>query len=263
MEAQVMEANGSPMETMGGTLTATNYPPMGTARPNDHRGRAIDSLIGRYREPVYCHLRHKGYDAERAEDLTQEFFQEVVLERNLISRVDPAKGQFRPFLFSALSRYLINVRKRESSHRRIPDSRLIPLDAVEPSRLPQSTGESTPDETCDYAWLSEVVKHVLKQVEAEYQEKGMLAHWHVFQEHVLQPIVDQTDCQPLKEVCDRYGVDETKASNMIVTVKRRFRRLLTQHLQRLAVSSEETRREVEEIRRFLPEIAREEARERR
>ncbi len=263
MEAPVMEAKGSPVETVGGTLATADYPPMGTARPNDRRGRAVDFLIGRYWEPVYCHLRHKGYDAERAEDLTQEFFQEVVLERNLISRIDPAKGQLRPFLFSALRRYLINVRKRETSHGRIPESRLIPLDAVEPSRLPQSTEESTPEETCDYAWLSEVVKHVLEQVEAEYEEKGMLAHWHVFQEHVLQPIVDQTDCPPLKEVCDRYGVDETKASNMIVTVKRRFRRLLTQHLQRLAISSEETRREVEGIRRFLPEITRETAREKR
>ena len=250
-----MEANGSAVETMGGTLATADYPPRGTARPNDHHGRAIDFLIERYWEPVYCHVRHKGYDAERAEDLTQEFFQEVVLERNLISRVDPAKGQFRPFLFSALSRYLINARKRETSHGRIPESRLIPLDAVEPSRLPQSTGESTPEEACDYAWLSEVVKHLLEQVEAEYQEKGMLAHWHVFQEHVLQPIVDQTDCPPLKEVCDRYGVDETKASNMIVTVKRRLRKLIVQRLQKLAISDEGAASEIQEIRSRAPETA--------
>ena len=54
----------------------------------------IGLLLERYWKPVYCYLRRKGYDNEQAKDLTQGFFHEVVLDRHLVERADPAKGSF-------------------------------------------------------------------------------------------------------------------------------------------------------------------------
>lgn len=34
----------------------------------------IGLLLDRYWKPVYCYLRHKGFDNEEAKDLTQGFF---------------------------------------------------------------------------------------------------------------------------------------------------------------------------------------------
>jgi DNA-directed RNA polymerase specialized sigma24 family protein len=233
------------------------------ARPDDSHARAIDWLVRCYWATIYDHLRGKGYDRERAQDLTQGFFQEVVLERDLLEQVDPAKGSFRSFLFVVLCRYLIRVHKRENSRRHIPQSKLAPLDAVEPSRLPQITPEPPLADGADAAWLSETLTCVLKQIRAEYQEKGMSVHWYVFQAYVLQPIMDQTDRPPLKEVSERCGVDETKASNMIVTVQRRFGKLLSQHLRKLALSGEIATGEIEEIRRYLRESAQKQSGQRR
>jgi hypothetical protein len=64
-------------------------------------------------------------------------------------------------------------------------------------------------------------------------------------------------------VSERCGVDETKASNMIVTVQRRFGKLLSQHLRKLALSGEIATGEIEEIRRYLRESAQKQSGQRR
>ena len=108
----------------------------GVAMADEASSRAlIESLLEDYWKPVYCYLRRKGYSNEEAKDLTQGFFHEVVLERHLVEKADPAKGRFRSFLLMALNRYLANVRKRDERQRRAPRGRLVPLEMVEPPEL--------------------------------------------------------------------------------------------------------------------------------
>jgi hypothetical protein len=85
----------------------------------------IASLLENYWKPVYCYLRHKGYGNEDAKDLTQGFFHEVVLDRNLVQRADPAKGRFRSFLLHALNQYLINERDKRMAQKRIPPEKTV------------------------------------------------------------------------------------------------------------------------------------------
>ena len=68
--------------------------------------------------------------------------------------------------------------------------------------------------------------------------------------------MDGTNSPSLKEVCDKYGIqDDVKASNMIVTVKRRFQAALRKHLRDSVLSDELINGELEEIRRFFPKMA--------
>ena len=50
---------------------------------DDRRDAFVELLLKRYWKPVYCYLRRRGFQNEEAKDLTQGFFQEVVLGRNL------------------------------------------------------------------------------------------------------------------------------------------------------------------------------------
>ena len=61
----------------------------------DRNQALIGLLLSKYWKPVYCYLRRKGYDNEQAKDLTQGFFHEVVLGRNLIQKADQSRGRFR------------------------------------------------------------------------------------------------------------------------------------------------------------------------
>jgi len=51
----------------------------------------IGFLLRQYWKPVYCYLRCKGYGNEQAKDLTQGFFHEVVLNRDLVGRADQSR----------------------------------------------------------------------------------------------------------------------------------------------------------------------------
>src|ERR1700722_6501830 len=62
---------------------------------------ALSSLCGQYWDPLYAYLRRRGYPAEQAQDLTQEFFVRV-LEGRYLDRADPVKGRFRSFILTSL-----------------------------------------------------------------------------------------------------------------------------------------------------------------
>ena len=223
----------------------------------EDRSRAlIGSLLGKYWKPVYCYLRRKGYDNEQAKDLTQAFFHEVVLGRSLIQKADQSKGRFRSFMLIALNRYLITAKAGQAAKKRIPKSKLIPLGVMDGPELRLAASDLTPEDSFNYAWVSALLEQVLSEVEAKCHEDGKTVHWHVFHDRVLDPIMEKTDPPSMKEICRKYAIEnEATASNMMVTVKRRFQTALRNYLRGLVVSAELIDEELAEIMRFLPRMA--------
>ena len=80
----------------------------------DKNRALLGLLLSKYWKPVYCYLRRKGYNNEKAKDLTQEFFYEAVFGRGLIQKADESKGRFRSFLLIALNRFLINIKHKDA-----------------------------------------------------------------------------------------------------------------------------------------------------
>jgi hypothetical protein len=73
---------------------------------------------------------------------------------------------------------------------------------------------------------------------------------------VVRPIMEGAEPPSLREVCEKHGIpNEARASNMIVTVKRRLQAVFRQHLRDSVMTEEALGDELTEIRRFLPELA--------
>lgn len=215
----------------------------------------IGLLLERYWKPVYCYLRRKGCNNEDAKDLTQGFFQEVVLGRELISQADRSKGRFRTFLLTSLDRYLINVQKAQTAQKRMPRYRLFSL-TFEPHDLPETVSELSPEDSFNYAWVSSLLEHVLAEVEAACRKDDKDVHWAIFNERILRPATTETDPPGMSEICRKHGIrSPIKASNMIVTVKRRLQKAFAEYLRNSVTSDEEAADELNEIKRFLPDIA--------
>ena len=213
----------------------------------------IGSLLRMYWKPVYCYLRRKGCDNEQAKDLTQDFFHEVVLNRDLVGRADVSKGRFRTFLLHALNQYLINKNRDAHATKRIPREKLISLDAMRLPDLPQNVVESDAEDTYHYAWLSSLLERVIAQVQADCCREGMEIHWALFDTHVLKPILGGGSPPPLATACQEHGIDDAKkASNMIVTVKRRFRGALLEHIRGTVLSGDLADEELTDLLQFLP-----------
>ena len=139
----------------GGKFLTTHWSLIEDVKKQPDQDRAlIGLLLERYWKPVYCYLRQKRYDNEQAKDLTQGFFHEIVLHLDLIQRADQSKGRFRSFLLFALNQYLMNQKRREDAQKRIPRDKMVSLDTIESTVMPQSIVESGPEDSYNYAWVS-------------------------------------------------------------------------------------------------------------
>ena len=216
----------------------------------------IDRLLKRYWKPVYCYLRRRGYRNEEAKDLTQGFFYAVVLNHHFVERADPSKGRFRSFLLHALKQYLLNEKAKQAARMRIPGCRLIPLETIDPETLPASLLRSSPTGSYYYAWVSSLLDDVLADVKQACCAAGLGTHWEVFNARIVRPILDNTKPPPLKKLCKQFSIPTCgKASNMTITVKRRFRATLREHLSEIAGSNGNVDAEIDTLIGFLPRAA--------
>ena len=208
----------------------------------------INDLLGKYWKPVYCCLRRKGYDNEQAKDLTQGFFQEVVLGRSLVERADRSRGRFRSFLLAALQQYLAGEYRRQHTQKRIPKGQCLSLAQFELDSIPEVPTHFSAEESFHYAWAAQLLDQLLSEVENKCREQGMTLHWEVFCDRVLRPIMDNTAIPSVDEVCQRHGIDRSsRVSNMIVTVNRRFRATLKRHIRRSVVQDIDVDEEFNEL----------------
>jgi len=238
--------------SMGGrgeAFQTTHWTEIARVREGDAVGRAaLESVLARYWKPAYCYLRRKGYGNEEAKDLTQGFFHEIVLNRHLVEHADQAKGRFRTFLLMALSRYAVSERRYEQAQKRAPERGFLRLDGEDEACFPEPAETVTPEQAFDHAWASALVGQVIAEVGSECLADGKAVHWFVFSARVVRPLMDDVAPQPLGELCAEYDIpDEAQASNMVVTVKRRFRAALERHVRQMVDSDEDVEAEISDL----------------
>jgi len=241
---------------MGGareTFLTTHWSLVEGIKEHIDKDRAlIGLLLERYWKPVYCYLRRRGYDNEQAKDLTQDFFHEVVLNRSLIERADQSKGLFRSFLLHALNQYLVDERRREKAKKRIPPSKLVPLDMTYPPVLPQKVRHLEPEQCFDYAWKTDLLERALADLKKWYFGRGMDTHWYLFRDRLLKPSLEGFEAPSFSQLSEQYGIEsETKASNMLGAVKKQFQNILTKHVRQTVLSGDVAETELEEMFKFL------------
>ena len=222
---------------------------IGAQTTDDVRRKIVmDSLLGKYWKPVYCYIRHQGYDNEQAKDWTQSFFLEIVINSNLIAQADQTKGRFRSFLLTALNHYLVSMHRKETAKKRRPPSKIRALESDDLPDLPQARSSMSPDQIFNYVWATDIIDQVILQVEQECCHTGKEQHWQIFCAKILIPIMENKPSAPIRALCRQFGIEsEAQASNMIVTVKRCFRRTLEDQLRHFVQTDGEIEDEMKEL----------------
>jgi DNA-directed RNA polymerase specialized sigma24 family protein len=242
---------------MGGAASrfhTTQWSNIHSARTTDETRRQLilEDLIETYWKPVYCYLRRKGCGNETAKDLTQAFFSEIVLGRDLLRKADRAKGKFRTLLVLALERYYASYLRGQGRIKRGGKARIVSLDVPHLENLPIVESMAGPVQAFHYGWITELLDATIAEVKHEYRSTQRSSHWDSFQLKVLDPIVDGVAPPSLKEIAEQCGIaNEAKVSNMIITVKRRFRAILRRRVRTLMRSDVEIEEEFADLFRFL------------
>ncbi len=243
--------------SMGGPgrrFETTRWTEILRARAGDETDRRalLEDLLRRYWKPVYGYLRRKGHGNADAKDLTQGFFHEVVLGRGLVRQADREKGRFRTFLLTALDRYVADVQRAGMARKRRPEGGLLHLDQVEDENFDAETTFASPEEAFQFQWVSALLDEVLGEVRDTLVADGKGIHWQLFRRRILEPIFEQTDRPPLADLCAAHDIRDIRtASNMVTTVKRKFRVVLQRRVGDLVGSDAEIEEEIQDLMAIL------------
>lgn len=190
----------------------------------DARRRALDRLVRLYWPPVYAFLRRSGRGRDESAELTQAFFADVALRRDLFGRAAPERGRMRTLIIGALKRYLIDVNRR---HRARGGPALAIADLEREERVVPEVNAVPPDEAFDRRWALGVLEEAMGRSREHFHAAGKARHWSAFEARVLVPSISGVAPPPLAELCGPLGFrTPADAAAAVQVVKKRAAALL-------------------------------------
>jgi RNA polymerase sigma factor (sigma-70 family) len=151
---------------------------------------AMEELCRFYWYPLYVYIRRRGYSAEDAEDLTQEFWARLI-EKHWLDDADPSKGRFRTFLLSTLNHFLANERRNSRAAKRGGGKRLISLDDTAEARYAREADTAlTPEKLYERRWALSLLGHALNRLRKGYKVADKSRHFDLLKRYLSEHAVD-------------------------------------------------------------------------
>jgi RNA polymerase sigma factor (sigma-70 family) len=194
----------------------------GDARTPD-AGEALARLCELYWYPLYAYVRRWGYDADEAQDLTQEFFSRL-LEKHYLRDADPARGRFRSFLLASLKHFLSNERDRVNAVKRGGRATVLPLEfeSAEGRYSLEPPDAETPETVYERRWALTLLERTLGRLRAEFEGAGRQALFSRLEGH----LTGEQDTVPYAELGRELGMSEGAIKVAVHRLRRRFGALL-------------------------------------
>ncbi|NLS92101.1 MAG: sigma-70 family RNA polymerase sigma factor [Planctomycetaceae bacterium] len=216
-----------------------------------HRA-TMERLAAGYWRPVYCFIRSRGYSASRAEDLTQEFFLQL-LDRDWIRRADRQRGRFRTFLLTILVRFLSDQGPNRAPRQRQFDTRMVPISSLirDGDRHFEPSDSQTPEHVFMRQWAKAVVATTCRRLETWCRERGK-SQWHdVFQ---LLRFPDPGRPRPTQEaIAEQLGISRDQVRYAAAETSSQFAELLRQEIAGQVESGLDIEQELCDLQTVLAE----------
>jgi len=185
---------------------------------------ALSQLCSAYWYPIYAFIRREGRTAHDAQDLTQEFFAELI-ERDSLSGVVKERGRFRSWLLAVLKHFLVNEWHCSQRKKRGGGTTIVSLDdEAERRYLTEPADPRTAERLYDRAWALIVVDRVLSQLESEWCESGKPEQFRILKSTL------SGDRTPYPELAGRLGTSEGAARVTVHRFRNRYRELLRREI---------------------------------
>ena len=199
---------------------------------------ALAELCKTYWYAIYASVRHRGYDAEDAQDLTQGFFLHL-LEYKALRQVSPGKGKFRSFLCASLRNFLFNAADHARSFKRGGHVELVPLEtqAAELRYQRESPDTLTPEKSFDARWAITLIDQVMRRLEEEYALQGKQT---IFE--ALKPFLETINSRArlsYEQAADALQVTLAAVKTLIHRLRKRYTFLLREEVGRTVADPRE------------------------
>jgi RNA polymerase sigma-70 factor (ECF subfamily) len=221
--------NGETMHTLPGrSQFPTTRWTMVVAAGNPDRKEsrsALVSLCENYWYPLYAYLRRRGYPAEQAQDLTQEFFIRL-LQGRYLNRADPEKGRFRSFILTSLKFFVADEGDRQRAHKR-GGGTVVPLEfsSGEVRYQREPAHDETPERIFERRWALSVLDRVVERLRDEFMQHGRPEHF----ERLKVFLLGQSDA-PYAALARDMNTSEGALKVAIHRLRKRYRELFRQEI---------------------------------
>lgn len=136
---------------------------------------------------MYAFIRQSRYSRHDAEDLTQEFFCQLI-QHQWLQSVDPAKGKLRTFLMTATRKFLSKQARFRGAQRRGGDAKIVSFDAdTAEERLTsdQIKGHLSPQECYDRQWALALLEFSISRLQHDYESVGKEAEFAILKPYLM------------------------------------------------------------------------------
>ncbi len=189
---------------------------------------AIGELCRLYWYPLYGFARRKGFSPPDAEDATQAFFLHLV-ESNLLSSPDPARGRLRSFLLTAFQHDLEDARRASRREKRGGGVEMLHLDTTGAESLYQlePADPATPEAHFERQWARAVLAGCLEHLREQYTATGRAGAFEA-----LRPFLNPDDPSGASYEAAAEALQLTPAAvrQAVHRLRERFAELLRSHI---------------------------------
>lgn len=199
-----------------------------TAADPEERAQALEEICTQYWPPVYAYIRARGHAPHDAEDLTQDFFAEL-LQRNDLGKVDASVGKLRSYLLTATKNHLINAHRQGTRLKRGGNAVILSIDTVSEGShcvIPELLDALTPDRVYERQWAITLMQGVVTALEKRYIEKGQAALFHA-----LKPFITAARQPAATALTQQLGMSDIAFRVAIHRLRQRYADLLNQTIR--------------------------------
>jgi len=212
------------------------------ARPESRE--ALEILCRAYWQPLHAFVLRKGFDAESAKDLTQEFFTSL-LTRDDLAGTHPSRGRFRTFLLSALENFLANEWRKRTTLKRGGTVNFISIHDTgsEGNAACDPATDLTPDKLYQRRWAMILMERALDRLRSEAVAAGKTELFEALKEFLAEP-PSQGDYPPLAL---KLNLTESALRVAVHRLRQRYRALLRDEIAQTVEKPSAVDEEIREL----------------
>jgi len=210
-----------------------------TMNGDDDGRAALDALCREYWRPVAICIRKRGAPADRVDDLTQDFFLQL-MQKSFFRRADPVQGRFRTFMLSSLRHFLIDDVRRAATQKK--GGHLTREELTE-----DAASTEVEDTHFDQAWAELIFDRALERLAGEVTEKRGKEAWE--QLRAFLPGGDPT--RKYEDAAPLLGMSEGGVKTDVFRLRKRFRDALRSEVGRTVDAPHEIDEELAYLRSAL------------
>ena len=204
---------------------------------------ALEALCQAYWYPLYAYARRCCHSPHDAEDLTQEFFRQL-LEKRWLDAADRDKGKLRTFLIVALKNFMSKEWRRASALKRGGGRTFASFDTVfAESRFSADTAALAPEETFDRQWALTLLDRTINRLRAELTAAGTSQNFDALKGCLLatRGAIDYA------ALAQQLDLSEGAARVAVHRVRKRFREIYRQEISQTLADGEDVDAELRQL----------------